>query len=105
MIGRLHWRSLGPAAAGRRLPFYAVLLLAGLGSGCTSQIADIGEPADLPPRPAAAPAYPAVHDMPAPRDTRPLTAEERQRLADELSAARERQEAQTVEAAGRPSAR
>lgn len=105
MIGRFHRLFLGPAAAGRRLALCAGLLLAGIGCGCTSQIADIGEPADVPPRPAAAPAYPAVHDMPVPRDTRPLTAEERQRLADELSAARERQEAQTAEAAGKPPAR
>jgi hypothetical protein len=75
----------------------AILLLAT--AGCTSQLADLAEPADAPPRPAVEPAYPAVHDMPAARDTRPLTAAERQRLTDELSAARERQEADTAEPA------
>jgi hypothetical protein len=67
----------------------------GMGA-CTSQIADLGEPAGTPGRPAVDPAYPAVHDMPAERDTKPMTAAERQRLADELSAARERQEAETA---------
>jgi hypothetical protein len=76
----------------------AILVLLGM-AGCTSQIADLAEPADAPPRPAVDPAYPAVHDMPAARDTRPLTAAERQRLTDELSAARERQEVDTVEPA------
>jgi hypothetical protein len=76
----------------------AILLLVGM-SGCTSQLADLAEPADAPPRPAVEPTYPSVHDMPAARDTKPLTAAERQRLADELSAARERQEAETGEPA------
>jgi hypothetical protein len=60
-------------------------------AACTAQIADLAEPAETPPRPAVQSEYPAVHDMPAPRDTRPLTAEERQRITDELAAARERQ--------------
>jgi hypothetical protein len=74
----------------------AIVALLGM-AGCTSQIADLAEPADAPPRPALEPAYPAVHDMPSARDTKPMTAAERQRLADELSAARERQEAETAE--------
>jgi hypothetical protein len=81
-----------PAAA------LALFVLVGM-AGCTSQIADLAEPVDTPPRPAAEPAYPAVHDMPAARDTKPMTAAERQRLADELSAARERQEAEVAEPA------
>jgi hypothetical protein len=76
----------------------AILLLVGM-AGCTSQMTDLAEPADAPARPAVDPAYPAVHDMPAARDTKPMTAAERQRLADELSAARERQEAETAEPA------
>jgi len=36
--------------------------------------------------------------MPTPRDTKPLSAEERQRVSDELSAIRERQEAETAAA-------
>jgi hypothetical protein len=83
----------------RRTAAVAILVLAGMTAGCTSQLADLGEPAETPPRPATEPAYPAVHDMPAARDTKPLTAEERRRLMDDLSAARERQEAETAEAA------
>lgn len=73
----------------------AALALATL-IGCTSQLADLAEPADTPPRPAVAAAYPAVHAMPAARDTRPLTAEERRRITDELTGLRERQEAETT---------
>ena len=75
----------------------ALALMAVATAGCTSQIADLSEPADTPARPAVAPAFPAVHDMPAARDTKPLTAEERQRISDELSAIRDRQEAETAE--------
>jgi hypothetical protein len=74
-------------------------------AGCTSQIADLAEPADTPARPAAAPAFPAVHDMPAARDTKPLTAEERQRISDELSVIRDRQEAETADTGSVPKAR
>jgi hypothetical protein len=76
----------------------AVLALAvaiGTIAACTAQLADLGEPPETPPRPAAQPEYPPVHDMPAQRSTAPLTAEERQKLVDELTAARERQEAET----------
>jgi hypothetical protein len=69
----------------------AAAALAGLLAACTSQL-DHGEPADTAPRATAQPAAPAVHDMPPPRDTRPMTAEERQRMMDELAAARERLE-------------
>jgi hypothetical protein len=64
-------------------------------AACTSQLSDLGEP-DTAPRNTAQPSYPAVHDMPVARDTRPMSAEERQRIADELAAARERQEAETT---------
>jgi hypothetical protein len=73
-----------------------MMVLAGA-AGCTSQVGDFGEATDVPPRAATVPAYPAVHDVPPARDTKPLTPEERQRLADELSAARERQEAETAD--------
>jgi hypothetical protein len=75
-----------------------VLVIAALTSlaACTSQLGDLSEPADAPSQTAAQPAYPAVHDMPGPRDTKPMSAEERQRIADELAAARERQEAETT---------
>jgi hypothetical protein len=75
------------------------LVLVSQMTGCTSHIAEVAEPADVPARPAVDPAYPAVHEMPAGRDTKPMTAAERQRLTDELSAARERQEAETADLA------
>jgi len=74
----------------------ALTVLTGTLAACTSQLADLAEPAETPPRSAAQPAYPPVHDMPSARDTKPLTTEERQRIADELSALRERQEAETA---------
>jgi hypothetical protein len=43
--------------------------------------------------------------MPAPRDTRPMTAEERQRVIDELAAARERLETTGTVPARTPPAR
>jgi hypothetical protein len=89
-------------AAARRAALLAVVALAGLAAGCTAQLADVAEPADVPARPATSPAYPTVNDMPARRDTKPLTAEERQRLTDELSAARERQKAETADSAPPP---
>jgi hypothetical protein len=73
----------------------ATLLIALAVAGCTAQLAELAEPADAP-APAAATAYPAVHAMPAPRDTQPLSAAERQRIADELAALRERQEKETT---------
>jgi hypothetical protein len=87
----LRWQ--GPVGRQVRRGLLAVALAT---SGCTAQLADLAEPAETPPRPAIAPAYPAVHGMPTARDTAPLTAEERQRIADELSALRERQETETT---------
>lgn len=66
-------------------------------AGCTSQIADLAEPAAAPARPAVAPAWPTVNEMPAARDTQPMSAAERQRITNELSAARERHEADRME--------
>jgi len=80
---------------GRGVWVFAIMVLAATMSGCT-QLAEVGEPANVPPRQATEPAYPAVHDMPPTRDTKPLTAEERQRIAEELSALRKRQEAETA---------
>ena len=67
-----------------------------MSAGCTAQLADLVEPTDTPARPAVTQAYPAVHETRAARNTKPLTAEERQRIADELSALRERQETETT---------
>jgi hypothetical protein len=69
----------------------AVAVLLSTTAACTSQLSDLSEPADT-----ARSSAPAVHDMPTPRDTPPMSAEERRRIADELAAARERQEAETT---------
>jgi hypothetical protein len=80
--------------------FWSLRVVAAFGMtaliGCTGQLADLAEPAGTPPRPAAQSAYPAVHDMPPARDTRPLTAEERRRISEELTSLRDRQEAETT---------
>jgi hypothetical protein len=50
-----------------------------------------GLPAATPARPAEPYKYPAVHDMPPPRATDPLTEEQQYRLEKELQAVRDRQ--------------
>ena len=47
-----------------------------------------GMPAGTPERPAVAPAYPAVHDMPPPRATSVLTEAEKKKVEAELDAMR-----------------
>ncbi len=49
-----------------------------------------GLPEGTPQRPAAAAAYPAVHDMPPPRATTVLTDAEQKQLEDDLVATRNR---------------
>jgi hypothetical protein len=49
-----------------------------------------GLPDAAPPRPSALSAYPAVHEMPSPRDDKVLTSEEQYKIEDELIAARNR---------------
>jgi hypothetical protein len=89
----------------RRSALLAAAALAGLLTACTSQL-DLAEPTETAPRATTQPAQPlAVHDMPAPRDTRPMTAEERQRVIDELAAARERLETTGTVPARTPPAR
>jgi hypothetical protein len=78
--------------------FLAALALAGLLAGCSASSVvaqlpgNMGLPADAPARPAVPYDYPAVHDMPPPRATKPLTEEEQIRLEKELTAIRNRQE-------------
>jgi len=82
--------------------------LAALLSGCESgplidampgQIG--GLPAATPQRPAAPYEFPAVHDMPPPRSTGPLTDEQQYKLERELQAIRDRQEGrETTKKAG-----
>jgi hypothetical protein len=90
------------------------LILAGLAlaaalSGCAAQpMSDRlpsemgGLPSNTPARPKSPYQYPAVHDMPPPRSTQPMTEEEQVRLEKELQAARERQERLT--GTGKPDA-
>jgi hypothetical protein len=53
---------------------------------------DMGLPAGAPARPEKPYEYPAVHDMPPPRASVPMTEEEQVRLEKELANARDRQE-------------
>jgi len=54
--------------------------------------AEMGLPAGAPARPEKPYEYPAVHDMPPPRASVPMTEEEQVRLEKELAKARDRQE-------------
>jgi hypothetical protein len=102
-LGR--WRAIEfVAAAAKRSwkPLLALALAAGL-AGCSSTLGDLppqlgGLPAGTPERPAAASAYPAVHDMPPPRQDTVLTADERKKAEAELADLRARQEKQAAAA-------
>lgn len=77
----------------------ALLMGAVLLSGCASeQIGDqlpsaIGLPANTPERPAVAYEYPAVHDVPPARSTRPMDEQDQVKVEKELAAIRDQQEA------------
>lgn len=51
-----------------------------------------GLPANAPSRPATPGVYPAVNDIPAPRQERPLSVDEQTRLEQDLKALKARQE-------------
>jgi hypothetical protein len=82
--------------------FVAVLTLAAAAALCgcaeisqkfaatASQLPGIGLSPDAPERPVDS-TYPAVHDMPAPRNSVMLTDIEQQKLEDDLTVARDRQ--------------
>jgi outer membrane murein-binding lipoprotein Lpp len=86
-----------------RLVTSAILLVAVLLGGCTSasKMGDYvpastgGLPEGAPVRPPTPYAYPAVHEMPPPRDSPVLTSAEQQKLEDDLAAARSRAAAAT----------
>jgi len=60
-----------------------------------------GLPVGAPQRPGVPHQFPAVHDMPPPRATGPLTDEQQDKLEKELRAVRDRQEAlETTKKAG-----
>jgi hypothetical protein len=84
----------------RILRLLAVSALIGAGAigltACSSVLSEMpsqmgGLPAGTPPRPEAAPAYPAVNDMPPPRSAAVLTEEERKKVEAELAAMRAEQ--------------
>jgi hypothetical protein len=75
--------------------FLALALPVGLGA-CSSTFSSLptqlgGMPADTPQTSAAPAAYPAVHDMPPPRQNTVLTEAEQKQAESELTALRERQ--------------
>jgi len=73
----------------------AVLTLLSLAlGGCSTSIADLpfgGTPSDAPERPRDVSAYPAVHDLPGPRDEAPMNPTEQAKIEKELIAARDHQ--------------
>ena len=83
------------------MPVLAIIATAGL-CGCAdisqkfaataSQMPGIGLSPDAPARAAVQAPYPAVHDMPAPRNNVTLTDIEQHRLEDDLTGARDRQQ-------------
>jgi len=83
------------------VPVVVLALATGL-SGCgsisdkfrttASQMPGIGLPAGAPERTAEPVPYPAVHDMPAPRNSTPLTVTEQEQLQRELVTARDGQQ-------------
>jgi hypothetical protein len=73
----------------------AALLLSAALAGCSSVVDNIphamgGLPDGVPARPAAQPAYPAVHDMPPPRTDGALSEVESKRLREDLKNTRNR---------------
>jgi hypothetical protein len=83
------------------LPVAAAIAAAGLG-GCgsisekfadtASQMPAIGLPAGTPERPATPAAYPAVHDVPPPRNSVMLTNTEAAQMQADLVTARDQQQ-------------
>jgi hypothetical protein len=84
------------AACGPAFGLVLALAVAPVLAGCSTTLADrlpggVGLPANAPARPMAANyGYPAVHDMPPPRATEPLTDAEQLRLERDLENARDR---------------
>ncbi len=73
---------------------------------CSSVLSELptqvgGLPAGTPERPAVAPDYPAVHDMPPPRAAAVLTEEEKKKVEAELAAMRAEQ-ARRAKASAKP---
>jgi hypothetical protein len=64
-----------------------------------------GLPEGVPPRPQTPPAYMPVHEVPAPRDNKAMTAAERQRMEAEIAASRGQNTTQAEEAKSEAPAR
>ena len=90
------------ASRRRRLAIAFVAAVAAMGlSGCASisqkfaetasQLPAVGLPVGAPERPSQQAAYPAVHDIPPPRNSVVLTNMEAEQLEGDLAAARDRQ--------------
>ena len=92
-------------AVSRPASFAFALGLAVTVAGCsTSNVGDKlpeavgGLPAGTPERPAvASQQYPAVHDMPPPRSTQPMSAEDQVKTQSDLEQLRDRQEKEAAE--------
>ncbi len=80
----------------RRALALGTLLLALPVGGCATSVADlpvVGVPADAPARRKEVGAYPAVHDLPQDRPEAAMDTAERDRVANDLIAARNQQAA------------
>jgi len=90
---------------GLRQKIFAAAVLAAAVAGCAPGVVidklpgDMGLPAGTPERPATPYQYPAVHDMPPPRDTQPLSEADQVALEKQLREGRDRQEAAEAAAA------
>jgi hypothetical protein len=97
MVSNLDLRRQYPAPARRCLVVGAcAALLATTLCACSSTLSELpaavgGLPAGTPERPVAPAAYPAVHDMPPPREDVVLTDAELRKVQQDLQAARDRQ--------------
>jgi hypothetical protein len=92
---RCWWRPPPRAARAAAVVALAAVVATSL-SACTSALSDLpasvgGLPAGAPERPVTPVAYPAVHDMPPPRDDTVLTTAEQKKAQQDLLAARDRQ--------------
>ncbi|HWV97348.1 MAG TPA: hypothetical protein VN130_09380 [Xanthobacteraceae bacterium] len=95
VAGRGHRRRL---AAG-------LMLLAVPLAGCSVSVADlplVGVPEGAPARPKDPGTFPAVHDLPAPRQQAVMDRAEQERLQSELAATRDKQEAAAAAGAAAP---
>jgi hypothetical protein len=105
-VTQLSFASRQASASWRRrlaLPVAAAIAAAGLG-GCgsisekfadtASQMPAIGLPAGTPERPATPAAYPAVHDVPPPRNSVMLTNTEAAQMQADLVTARDQQQSE-----------